>query len=632
MNGDGFFFQAFVYLTAAVISVPIAKRAGLGSVLGYLVAGAVIGPHIFGLVGEEGQQVMHFAEFGVVMMLFLVGLELQPALLWRLRAPILGMGGVQVGLTALALAGIGLALGVHWKTALAAGIILSLSSTAIVLQSLNEKGLMKTLGGQGSFSILLFQDLAVIPMFAILPLLALAAATDVSAAASHAPEHTSAIAALAGWQQGLITVVLIAAIIVGGKLLTRPIFRFIAATRLREVFTAAALLLVIGIALAMEQVGLSPALGTFLAGVVLADSEFRHELESDIEPFKGLLLGLFFISVGASIDFDLLSAHASTITLLISILVVVKFIVLLIIGRLFRMPPSQSFLLSFALAQGGEFAFVLLSFATQHQVFPAATANLLIAVVALSMAVTPLMMIVNDKLVQPIFASGRKKSDREADNMDEDNPVIIAGFGRFGNVVGRLLRANGVATTILDLDPEQIETLRRFGVKVFYGDAGRPDLMHAAGADKARLLILAIDEPEHATAIAEQMRREYPNLKILARADSMHHSYELMEAGVDGVFRETFDSALSLGVDALKMLGFRAYQAQRAAHIFRKHEQSAMAERANLHGEQDEKAYAARVREHISELEQLIREDDRDFSAEADHAWEPTPAKSRDGQ
>ncbi len=630
MSGDGFFFQAFVYLTAAVVSVPLAKRAGLGSVLGYLVAGALIGPHVLGLVGEEGQHVMHFAEFGVVMMLFLVGLELQPALLWRLRAPILGMGGLQVGLTAAAFALIGMALGAGWRVALAAGIILALSSTAIVLQSLAEKGLLKTLGGQGAFSVLLFQDLAVIPMFAILPLLAISSGVGTSPAAAHAPAHTTAIASLPGWQQGLITVVLIAGIIVGGKLLTRPVFRAIAATRLREVFTAAALLLVIGIALAMEQVGLSPALGTFLAGVVLADSEFRHELESDIEPFKGLLLGLFFISVGASIDFDLLATHTPTIGLLIGILVVVKFIVLVVIARLFRMPGSQGFLLSFALAQGGEFAFVLLSFATQHQVFPADTANLLIAVVALSMAVTPLLMIVNDKLVQPAFARG-KKSEREADSMDEDNPVIIAGFGRFGNVVGRLLRANGVATTILDLDPEQIETLRRFGVKVFYGDAGRPDLMHAAGAETARLLILAIDEPEHATQIAEQMRRRYPNLKILARADSMQHSFELMEVGVDGVFRETFDSALSMGVDALKVLGFRSYQAQRAARIFKKHEQRAMTERADLRGGEDEKAYAEQVREHISELEALIREDDRDFKADTDHAWEPTPAQSRDG-
>ncbi len=630
MSGDGFFFQAFVYLTAAVVSVPLAKRAGLGSVLGYLVAGALIGPHVLGLVGEEGQHVMHFAEFGVVMMLFLVGLELQPALLWRLRAPILGMGGMQVGLTAAAFALIGMVLGATWNVALAAGIILSLSSTAIVLQSLAEKALLKTLGGQGAFSVLLFQDLAVIPMFAILPLLAISSGVGTSPAAVHAPAHTTAIATLPGWQQGLITVVLIAGIIVDGKLLTRPVFRAIAATRLREVFTAAALLLVIGIALAMEQVGLSPALGTFLAGVVLADSEFRHELESDIEPFKGLLLGLFFISVGASIDFDLLATHTPTIALLIGILVVVKFIVLVVIARLFRMPSSQGFLLSFALAQGGEFAFVLLSFATQHQVFPTDTANLLIAVVALSMAVTPLLMIVNDKLVQPAFARGKKR-EREADDMEEDNPVIIAGFGRFGNVVGRLLRANGVATTILDLDPEQIETLRRFGVKVFYGDAGRPDLMHAAGADTARLLILAIDEPEHATEIALQMRRRYPNLKILARADSMQHSFELMEVGVDGVFRETFDSALSMGVDALKVLGFRSYQAQRAARIFKKHEQRAMTERAALRGGEDEKAYAEQVREHISELEELIREDDRDFKADADHAWEPTPAKSRDG-
>ena len=618
---DSFLYQAFVYLTAAVVSVPIAKRLGLGSVLGYLAAGAAIGPHALGLVGDV-EDVMHFAEFGVVMMLFLVGLELRPALLWRLRAPILGMGGLQVGLTAIAVTGAGLGLGLPWNEAVAVGLILSLSSTAIVLQSLNEKGLMQTAGGQSCFSVLLFQDIAVIPMLAVLPLLALGDTAAVHGAQGH---DATGITALPGWQQGLITVGLIAAIVLGGRLLTRPVFRFIASTGLREVFTAFALFLVIGIALAMQAVGLSPALGTFLAGVVLAESEYRHELESDIEPFKGLLLGLFFLSVGAAIDFDLVRAEAGLLAGLVAALVIAKLIVLVIVGRLFRLDGAQGMLFSFALAQGGEFAFVLFAFATGNHVLPAAVVDPLIAVVALSMAVTPLLMIVNDRLVQPRFAVAG--DDREADTIDERSPVIIAGFGRFGNVVGRLLRANGVATTVLDLDPDQISVVRRFGLKVFYGDAARLDLLHAAGAAEAKLLVLAIDDPARATEVAAQIRHHFPHLHILARAHSVEHSYDLMRAGIDHVYRETLDSALSLGVDALRHLGFRGYQAVRAARIFRAHEERGTQQRFEvLH---DDKAYTSHVRDHLTDLERLMREDDRDLGSHTDHAWEPSPPTSR---
>jgi monovalent cation:proton antiporter-2 (CPA2) family protein len=619
MHGDGFLFQAFIYLTAAVLSVPLAQRLGLGSVLGYLGAGAVIGPWVLGLVGDVGD-VMHFAEFGVVMMLFLVGLELRPALLWRLRGPILGTGGLQVGLTTLAIAALSMAAGLPWNQALAVGLTLALSSTAIVLQTLNEKGLLPTPGGQRCFAVLLFQDIAVIPMLAVLPLLALGDVSAAHDAHGHAP---SGIGALPGWQQGLITVGLIAAIILGGRLLTRPVFRVIAASGLREVFTAFALFLVIGIALAMQAVGLSPALGTFLAGVVLAESEYRHELESDIEPFKGLLLGLFFISVGASIDFGLVTSQAGLLAGLVVLLVVVKFLILVGLSRVARLDGAQGSLFSFALAQGGEFAFVLFSMARSQHVLPADVIDPLTAVVALSMAVTPLLMIVNEKLVQPRFA--RATSERAADAIDEESPVIIAGFGRFGNVVGRLLRANGIATTVLDLDPDQISALGRFGLKVFYGDAARLDLLHAAGAGHAKLLILAIDEPERATQMAQQIRHEYPHLTILARAHSVEHAYDLLHAGVEHVYRETLDSALTVGVDALRHLGVRSYQALRAARIFRDHEERGMRERFQM----TEEAYISHVRDHITELERLMDEDDRDFGDRADRAWEPSPPKTR---
>ena len=621
MGGDGFFIQAFVYLTAAVISVPIAKRLGLGSVLGYLVAGAAIGPYFLGLVGREGQDVMHFAEFGVVMMLFLVGLELQPSLLWRLRGPILGTGGTQVGLTTVVISGIALAFGLSWQMALAVGLILALSSTAIVLQSLTEKGLMKTPAGESSFSVLLFQDIAVIPMLAVLPLLA------VGGSAGHAGHsaHASGIETLPAWQQALVTIALIAAIIVVGRFLTRPIFRFIAETRLREIFTATALLLVIGIAMAMQLVGLSPALGTFLAGVVLAESEYRHELESDIEPFKGLLLGLFFLSVGASLDFEFVFAEAGLLAALVAALAAVKFAILLALGRFRGMPASQSFVFSFALAQGGEFAFVLFSFATQNHVLSPEVANPLVAVVALSMALTPLLMIVNDKIVQPRFVGAQPQ--READVIDEENSVIIAGFGRFGTVVGRLMRANGVAVTVLDLDPEQIDAIRRFGHKVFYGDAGRIDLLHAAGAAEARLMLLAIDEQERTNEIVELVTQNFPNLELLVRANSIEHVYELMHLGVRSTYRETFDSAVEMGIDALRRLGFRGYEARRAASKFKTHEAETISQL--FHIREDRRELESAVRDRTGELERLLTEDDRASGESVDHAWDRTPPNTR---
>ncbi len=408
MQNEDLFFQAFIYLMAAVLSVPISNRLGLGSVLGYLIAGAIIGPFGLHFVGEEGEDVMHFAEFGVVMMLFLVGLELQPSLLWRLRLPILGLGGLQVVITTLVVSAIALLFKLPWQTALAVGMILAMSSTAIVLQTLKEKGLSRTEAGQSAFSVLLFQDIAVIPILAFLPLLAITTSAATSLMPSQvvlvAVEQT-ADAGLPPWQQALLVMGVVGGIIVGGRFLMRPVFRLIAATRLREMFTAMSLLLVIGITLAMQQVGLSPALGTFVAGVVLADNEYRHELESDIEPFKGLLLGLFFISDGASINFNLLIQQPLLILGLVIALAIAKFSVLLALARFFKLELSQSLLFAFALAQGGEFAFVLFSFATQANVLPTAIAAPLIAVVALSMAITPLLMIVNDRFVQPRFVS-----------------------------------------------------------------------------------------------------------------------------------------------------------------------------------------------------------------------------------
>jgi monovalent cation:proton antiporter-2 (CPA2) family protein len=611
METEGLLFQAFIYLLAAVMTVPVAKQLGLGSVLGYLLAGVAIGPYVLGLVGQGGGGVMHVAEFGVVMMLFLVGLELRPNLLWRLRGPILGTGGLQVILTTLAIAVLALFAGVPVQQGLAIGMIFSASSTAIALQSLGEKGLLTSKGGQTSFSVLLFQDIAVIPILAVLPLLA--ASNDVGIRASNFnPTDTP-------WQRALIVLGIVVAIVLGGRFLIRPVFRYLASIRLQEIFTAAALLLVVGIALAMQKVGLSPALGTFLAGVVLAESEYRHELESDIAPFKGLLLGLFFISVGASIDLPLVKEQPLLIAGLVFGLLVVKFLLLMLIGKITKLEKSQSFTFAFALAQGGEFAFVLISFAAQNQVLNESMGNTLVATVALSMVASPFLFTINEKLVQPRFSS--RLPDREADEIDEkDNPVILAGFGRFGHIVGRVLNLKGVKTTVLDLDADQVALVRKLGLKVFYGDASRLELLRAAGADQAKLLIVAVDDEEKSLLIIETAQKHFPNLKIFARAFGRDHAYRLIEQGVENIFRETLGSSLDLSVAALRALGFRAYEAQRAARFFRDYDEQSV--RALAPYAKNQKELISQARERIQTLEQLM-EAERSQVRYSDTGWEP---------
>jgi monovalent cation:proton antiporter-2 (CPA2) family protein len=465
LSAESFFLQAFIYLSAAVVSVPIARRLGLGSVLGYLLAGIVIGPYLLGLVGAEGEDVMHFAEFGVVMMLFVIGLELEPELLWRLRAPILGLGGLQVGGTTALVTTFCILGGLPWQQALALGMTVSLSSTAIVLQTLKEKGLLRSSGGESSFSVLLFQDIAVIPMLALLPLLAVT--HDTGEAAAHAATG-GWISELPAWGRAVAVLGAVALIIVGGRYLLRPIFRLLGRSRLREVFTAAVLLLVIGIALLMTKVGLSPALGAFLAGVVLANSEYRHELEADIEPFKGLLLGLFFIAVGASIDFSLIGRDPGLIAGATMGVLALKFSVLLALAKIFRLGTAQALLFAFALPQVGEFAYVLLSFASQEGVLGAEITRPMTVVTALSMALTPLLLLLNERVVLPRFGT-RRDPEREADPISERNTVLIAGFGAFGSTVGRLLRAKEVGTTVLEMDSDRVELLRRLGLHVYYG-------------------------------------------------------------------------------------------------------------------------------------------------------------------
>lgn len=629
MHDQSFFYHAFVYLAAAVVSVPIAKRLGLGSVLGYLIAGMVIGPFGIGLIGEEGQNVMHFAEFGVVMMLFLIGLELQPSLLWRLRGPILGMGGLQVAISAAIGTFIGVSLDLPWQAALAVGMILALSSTAIVLQTLSEKGLMKTHAGQSAFAVLLFQDLAVIPMLAILPLLTTGTLAHQRQSEGRTPGDVGWAASLPGWAQMLVVLAVVAAIVLAGRFLARHAFRLIARTHLREIFTAAALLLIIGVALLMTKIGLSPALGTFLAGVVLANNEYRHELESDIEPFKGLLLGVFFIAVGASIDFHLVASRPGTIAGVLGGLLVTKFVILFALGRAFKMGLDQNLLFAFALAQGGEFAYVLFSFATQSGVIPSGTASLLIAVVAISMALTPFLMLINEKLVQPRFGT-REREARQPDNIEEENPVIIAGFGRFGSIVGRLLTAHGVKATVLEYDSDHVEVLRKLGFKVFYGDASRHDLLSAAGADKAGLIILAIDDHDKNLKLVHDIKKHFPGLTIMARASGRPEAYELLDAGVKHVYRETFDTSLRMGVDALRLLGVRSFHAHRAARTFRRHDEDSVRELAQMR--HDKRAYLSAARQRIQDLEEILLAELKDAGETRDAGWDTESLRGEFGR
>jgi monovalent cation:proton antiporter-2 (CPA2) family protein len=562
MQEQGFLHQALIYLAAGVIVVPVFKRLGLGSVLGYLVAGTVIGPWGLALVTAP-EAILHFAEFGVVLLLFLVGLELNPKRVWQLRKPIFGMGAAQVLVTTAVVALIAWALGVPAKVALVAGMGFAMSSTAIGLASLQEKNLLPTPGGQASFSVLLFQDLAVIPILLLLGLMQ-----------SNQNENNldwSATAEAAG---------MIVALIVAGRLLLRPVLRYVANTRQREIFVGFALMLVIGVAALMEMVGLSTALGAFLGGVLLADSEYRHTLELDIEPFKGLLLGLFFIAVGMSVDLGLF-VHSPLLVLgIAAAIVLVKGLLLYPIAQNFGFcGRSDAALIAIALSQVGEFAFVL--FGAAGRILPKETLDVLNAAVAASMLSTPFLLMLYERVLAPRFARGE---ERAPDRIEEQNPVIIAGFGRFGQVVQRVLAGMKIRATVLDLDPNQIELVRRFGNKAYYGDATRLDLLEAAGARKAKLLVIAVDNPDSAMRIVRLARRHFHHLKLIVRARSRSDAFEYHELGVPAV-RETFGAALDAAEASLRALDFGPIAARRVVARFRRHDEELLAEQAPLRNE-----------------------------------------------
>ena len=597
--------QATIFLAAAVAAVPVAARLGLGSVLGYLVAGVLIGP-ILGLVGHEAEEIQHVAEFGVVMMLFLIGLELEAAALWGMRRQLLGLGGLQIVLTAAAVAGAASLLGLGWSVAVAVGLVLALSSTAIVLQTLNEKGLTRTPGGRGIFSVLLTQDVAVIPMLAFLPLLALGFLAPPS---EHEDGHggMSLVEGLDPWAVALVTLGAVAAVILAGRYLVRPAFAFIDRSGLREMHTAFALLIVVGISTLMYAVGLSPALGAFLAGVVLASSEFRHELEADIEPFKGLLLGVFFITVGAGIDFGTLASAPLTILGLTLGLMALKAAILFGLALVFGLRRRDGWLFTLGLAQAGEFGFVLTAFGVQQMVLPGAVADRLLLVIALSMLLTPLAFLAYEAIARRMRGDA---SGPDEDEIDETGDIIIAGIGRFGQIVNRIAMMQGYKPVVIDTNLQTVNLMRRFGFRGFYGDPTRPDILAAAGLAEARVLVVALDDPQAALRLTAYARKARPDLTILARAYDRVAVYRLYRAGADRIVREMFDASVRTGRHLLEALGHTPGEATRAAQHFYDHDREMLKELALLWDPEipieKNGPYMARVHQMNAEMEAAI--------------------------
>jgi glutathione-regulated potassium-efflux system ancillary protein KefC len=599
MEAGSWLTGSLVYLAAAVIAVPLARLLGLGSIIGYLVAGIAIGPWGLKLVTDP-QDILHFAEFGVVLMLFLVGLELEPQRLWALRKPIFGWGSLQLFGSALLMACGALVFGIDWRLALVASLGLALSSTAIGVGVLGERSLLGTTSGQSVLSVALLQDVAAIPILALLPLLGGAGAEGSGG----------------GWFAALRAIAVIAAIVLGGRLLLRPALRWIANSATPEIFTATALLLVVATAALMQAVGLSMALGAFLAGVLLAESEYRRELETDIEPFKGLLLGLFFIAVGMSIDFAVVLAQPLLIAAIVIAFLAIKAAVLWWMGRAMPIPKPERPVFIILLAQGGEFGFVVFQGAAQAGVIDAPVSSLLVAAVAISMLLTPLLLVAADRWWIPLLAQGRRKPAVEELNEPQHASVIIAGFGRYGQIVGRLLYANGVAPTVLDHDAEAIEALRKFGWRVYYGDATRLDLLRTAGAASARVLVIAVDDPDRSVEIAEMARDNFPQLAIVARARNVQHYYRLHELGLRLIERETFDSALMSARSALETLGWEPHQARNLALRFRRHNVEQLRAMAPHHADEAQLIAAAkRGRQQLEALFALEREQARERQA-----------------
>ena len=583
MEGSDLLLAGVLFLLAAVVAVPLASRLGIGAVLGYLLAGIAIGPWGLGFISDV-DEILHFSELGVVFLMFIIGLELNPAKLWQLRRSIFGVGAAQVIGSAVILGGLLMLAQFSWQAAVVGGIGLAMSSTAMALQLMRDKGMNRNETGQLGFSVLLFQDLAVIPALALVPLLA-----------GSGDEHFD-------WMKIGMKVLAFGGMLVGGRYLLRPVFRFIAASGVREVFTAATLLLVLGSALFMDALGLSMALGTFIAGVLLAESEYRHELEIAIDPFKGLLLGLFFISVGMALNLGVLYTHILAVLLGVAVLIAVKMLVLYVLARVYGLRHPERAQLAGVLSQGGEFAFVLFSTASSQRLFQHDQMALLLVTVTLSMMTTPLLMKLIDKRLSRRLNA--PEDEHEAPWVDDDKPqVIVVGFGRFGQVIGRLLMANKMRVTVLERDISAVNLMRKYGYKVYYGDATQVELLRSAGAEAAESIVITCNEPEDTMKLVQICQQHFPHLHILARARGRVEAHELLQAGVTQFTRETFSSALELGRKTLVTLGMHPHQAQRAQLHFRRLDMMMLRELMPVH---TDTVQISRVREARRELEEIF--------------------------
>ncbi len=584
MEGSDLLLAGVLFLLAAVVAVPLASRLGIGAVLGYLLAGIAIGPWGLGFISDV-DEILHFSELGVVFLMFIIGLELNPAKLWQLRRSIFGVGAAQVIGSAVILGGLLMLAQFSWQAAVVGGIGLAMSSTAMALQLMRDKGMNRNETGQLGFSVLLFQDLAVIPALALVPLLA-----------GSGDEHFD-------WMKIGMKVLAFGGMLVGGRYLLRPVFRFIAASGVREVFTAATLLLVLGSALFMDALGLSMALGTFIAGVLLAESEYRHELEIAIDPFKGLLLGLFFISVGMALNLGVLYTHILAVLLGVAVLIAVKMLVLYVLARVYGLRHPERAQLAGVLSQGGEFAFVLFSTASSQRLFQHDQMALLLVTVTLSMMTTPLLMKLIDKRLSRRLNA--PEDEHEAPWVDDDKPqVIVVGFGRFGQVIGRLLMANKMRVTVLERDISAVNLMRKYGYKVYYGDATQVELLRSAGAEAAESIVITCNEPEDTMKLVQICQQHFPHLHILARARGRVEAHELLQAGVTQFTRETFSSALELGRKTLVTLGMHPHQAQRAQLHFRRLDMMMLRELMPVH---TDTVHISRVREARRELEEIFQ-------------------------
>lgn len=609
-------FEAIVFLAGAIICVSIAKRLGLSSVIGYLLAGVLIGPYVLGFIGEEGQDILHFAEFGVVVMLFLIGLEIEPKNFWNMRKTILGMGGIQVGGTMLLSYILFAALGFDWKVALVISMAVALSSTAIALQTIKEKGLMNTTFGTSSFSILLFQDIIVIFMLGFIPLLV---DSEHKTSTENHSEHANLLENLPVGLQTLAIILSVVLIIVAGRYLIVPMLRKVAKTGVRELLIAAALLIVFGISFLMEYVGISPALGAFLGGVVLSNSEFKHELESTLEPFKNLLLGLFFMAVGASINFIVIAKSPLTIGGILLAIIVLKAVVLFITGHIFKLKLDQKLLLTFSLAQIGEFAFVLLSFAFGLNILEQEQMDMMLVITALSMSITPIISMINERLILPKI--GTKESiKRPMDHIAKSQKIILVGFGHFGSTIGRFLRSHGVEATILDHDSNRVDFLRKMGFEVYYGDATRLDLLESAGIAEAKIIICATNKISVSKAISKIVKEKYPHVEFMIRTKNRYDAYELLNLGHQNIYRESLETSLTLAKDVLSKMGFRKYTLTRQIQNFIKYDEDSLRRLASEPKREDD--YIFKAKKELEQQEKFLNEDFKRGVVDYDNHWD----------